>query len=299
VIMVELDQDEARAVAARFGVAIEQVRRDHLLSQVLAAISNAHADRVIFFGGTALARTYLPEGRLSEDVDLIAVGSRAETAAAIEKTLRSALRRSHGRIAWAPALTAIRDTDAAVLVADDGQLSVRIQLLDRLGYELWPTSMQAIEQRYRDAPAASLRVPTAAAFAAWKTVAWHDRGALRVGNAGLTPLETWIGGAVVHELRREALSDDALGEIAGPVTGAKTANRQILGFMNEMAIHADCAIDRRRRGSRCDTDVLNRKLRRMLHDRDGRYATPPDLVAERRASGRHDGSSQLRGVVPG
>lgn len=184
----------------------------------------------------------MPEGRLSEDVDLIAVGSRAETAAAIEKTLRSALRRSHGRIAWAPALTAIRDTDAAVLVADDGQFSVRIQLLDRLGYELWPTSMQAIEQRYRDAPAASLRVPTAAAFAAWKTVAWHDRGALRVGNAGLTPLETWIGGAVVHELRREALSDDALGEIAGPVTGAKTANRQILGFMNEMAIHADCAI---------------------------------------------------------
>lgn len=63
-----------------------------------------------------------------------------------------------------------------------------------------------------------------------------------VGNAGLTPLETWIGGAVVHELRREALSDDALGEIAGPVTGAKTASRQILGFMNEMAIHADCAI---------------------------------------------------------
>jgi hypothetical protein len=47
------------------------------------------------------------------------------------------------------------------------------------GYELWPTSMQAIEQRCRDAPAASLRVRTAAAFAAWKTVAWHDRGAPR------------------------------------------------------------------------------------------------------------------------
>lgn len=60
--MVELDQDEARAVAARFGVAIEQVRRDHLLSQVLAAISNAHADRVIFFGGTALPVRTCPRG---------------------------------------------------------------------------------------------------------------------------------------------------------------------------------------------------------------------------------------------
>ncbi|MEP6599390.1 MAG: nucleotidyl transferase AbiEii/AbiGii toxin family protein, partial [Actinomycetota bacterium] len=144
-----------------------------------AAISTAHADQVIFFGGTALARTYLPDGRLSEDVDLIAVGSRAETAAAIEKTLSSALRRSHGRITWAPALTAIHDTDSAVLLTDDGQFSVRIQLLDRRSYEPWPTSVQAIEQRYRDAPAGSLRVPTTAAFVAWKTAAWHERKAPR------------------------------------------------------------------------------------------------------------------------
>jgi predicted nucleotidyltransferase component of viral defense system len=177
--MLGLDDDEARAVAAHFAVAIEQVRRDHLISHMLAAISNACADRVIFFGGTALARTHLPEGRLSEDIDLIAIDSRAETATAIENALSSALRRSHGRITWAPALTAIRDVDAAVLRADDGQLSVRIQLLDQLGYEPWPTSMHAIEQRYRDVPAASLRVPTVAAFAAWKTVAWHDRQAPR------------------------------------------------------------------------------------------------------------------------
>jgi len=154
-------------------------RCDHLLSHVLAAISNAHGGQGDLLRRDRTCPYVLARGGLSEDVDLIAVGSRAETAAAVEKTLRSALRRSHGRIAWAPALTAIRDTDAAVLVADDGPFSVRIQLLDRLGYELWPTSMQAIEQRYRDAPAASLRVRTAAAFAAWKTVAWHDRGAPR------------------------------------------------------------------------------------------------------------------------
>lgn len=118
-----LDDSEARAVADRFGVAIEQVRRDHLISHILAALGASHGDQVIFFGGTALARTYLQAGRLSEDIDLIATGSRRETAAAIEQTLDRALRRSHGRISWAPQLTAVRDTDAAVLLANDGQLA--------------------------------------------------------------------------------------------------------------------------------------------------------------------------------
>lgn len=43
----------------------------------------------------------MPDGRLSEDIDLIALGSRAEIAAALEQTLATGLRRSHGRIAWA------------------------------------------------------------------------------------------------------------------------------------------------------------------------------------------------------
>jgi predicted nucleotidyltransferase component of viral defense system len=174
-----IDDSEARAVADIFGVAIEQVRRDHLISHILAALSASHAEQVIFFGGTALARTYLPAGRLSEDIDLIATGVRRETAAAIEQTLDRALRRSHGRISWAPGLTAVRDTDAAVLVADEGQLTVRMQLLDHLGYPPWPTELHAIDQRYSDAGAVTLRVPTASSFAAWKTVAWHGRRAPR------------------------------------------------------------------------------------------------------------------------
>lgn len=170
-----LDLDQARLVAAGFGVAIEQIRRDHLISHILAALSNHHREQLIFFGGTALARSHLPDGRLSEDIDLISVGARAVTAAAIERTLASALRRSHGRISWAPALTGIRDTDPAVLIAADGQLAVRIQLLNALGYPPWPTETRALEQRYRDAGPATLRVPTVEAFAAWKTVAWLDR----------------------------------------------------------------------------------------------------------------------------
>lgn len=200
-----LGDDEARTVADTFGVAIEQVRRDHLISHILAALSVSHADRVIFFGGTALARTALPAGRLSEDIDLIATGARRETAAAIEQTLERTLRRSHGRISWAPRLTAVRNTAAAVLLAKDGQLAVRIQLLDHVGYPPWPTEFHSIEQRYTDAGPATLRVPTAPAFAAWKTVAWHDRGAARdpLGSvgAGRTRRDHQARGRVVHRAR--------------------------------------------------------------------------------------------------
>jgi predicted nucleotidyltransferase component of viral defense system len=41
---------------------MEQVRRDHLISHILAALSVSFHEQVIFFGGTALARTYLPPG---------------------------------------------------------------------------------------------------------------------------------------------------------------------------------------------------------------------------------------------
>src|SRR5438132_1512343 len=75
-----LHPDEETAVAERFGVARAQVRRDHLISHLLAAISTHAADEVIFFGGTALSRTIAPHGRLSEDIDLIALGRRRDTA---------------------------------------------------------------------------------------------------------------------------------------------------------------------------------------------------------------------------
>ncbi|MEO8519632.1 MAG: nucleotidyl transferase AbiEii/AbiGii toxin family protein, partial [Dermatophilaceae bacterium] len=76
-----LDSEEASFVAAQFGVALEQVRRDYLISLVLVAVQ-AHTDDVIFFGGTALARTFLTGGRLSEDIDLMAVTDRSATARA-------------------------------------------------------------------------------------------------------------------------------------------------------------------------------------------------------------------------
>jgi hypothetical protein len=80
-------------------VADEQVRRDHLISQVLAAISASRADDVVSFGGTALSRTHLARARLSEDVDLIATTKRSEVRPRHVRALGRALMRPHGRCA--------------------------------------------------------------------------------------------------------------------------------------------------------------------------------------------------------
>jgi predicted nucleotidyltransferase component of viral defense system len=173
-----LSPEEAAAVADQFGVAEEQVRRDHLISHLLGALSLSHADDLVFFGGTALARTHLPAGRLSEDLDLFALPDRASVVHAVERTLADGVRREFGRLTWQPALSAIGGTDSATVRSGDG-LSVRVQLRDPAHFPRWPTERRMLLQRYTDAPAASLTVPTLPAFVAAKTVAWHDRRAPR------------------------------------------------------------------------------------------------------------------------
>lgn len=170
--------DELRAVAEAFGVADTQVRRDHLISHILAAISTDLPERVTFFGGTALARTLLPAGRLSEDIDLIATDPRLEAATLLERSVPRRLARTHGTLTWDPSPTATRGNQAAIVRTDDG-LTVRIQLLGAVGYPAWPTQTASIHQRYTDAPPARLRTLTPEAFVTAKTTAWMDRGAAR------------------------------------------------------------------------------------------------------------------------
>ena len=175
-----LDEVEALAVAAHFGVAYDQVRRDHFLSYLLAALAAVPdaTERVVFFGGTALARTHLVDGRLSEDVDLLACTERRKLAVDIELGLERRLRREFGALRWDPPLATVRGSDQAVVHADDG-LSIRVQLLSARNYPDWPTEVRDIEQRYSDAPPARLRVLTRAAFVAAKTAAWGDRATPR------------------------------------------------------------------------------------------------------------------------
>ncbi|MEO7979797.1 MAG: nucleotidyl transferase AbiEii/AbiGii toxin family protein [Sporichthyaceae bacterium] len=173
-----LDPAEAAAVAEQFGVTDEQVRRDHLLSQLLAVLAQRLSDTVVFFGGTALARTHLPDGRLSEDLDLLAVTQRAEIVDDVQAALATGMLREYGRLTWDPPLSAVKDTVPAVLRTHDG-LTVRVQLLGPTGQPAWPTERRPLHQRYSDAPPANLAVPVRPAFAASKTAAWHDRHAPR------------------------------------------------------------------------------------------------------------------------
>jgi predicted nucleotidyltransferase component of viral defense system len=173
-VVTMLRPEEAARVANEFGVSDEQVRRDHLLSHLLAVLARDVPDAVVFFGGTALARTHLPAGRLSEDLDLIAVPRRADVVTELEMCLAMGVARVYGRLDWDPPLSTVRGAEPAVLHAPDG-LTVRVQLLDPAGLPPWPTERRALVQRYSDAPAATLTVPTLAAFAASKAVAWHDR----------------------------------------------------------------------------------------------------------------------------
>lgn len=171
-----LSPSEEEAVAAQFGVARSQVRRDHLISHLLAALEPL-ADRLLFFGGTALSRTFAPHGRLSEDIDLIALGRRTEIAEAVEAHVRRGLRREFPGLRWDPSLRSVRTHPAAV-VSPDG-LTVRVQLLRDEGYSPWPTERRPLVQRYSDAPPVVLSVPTRASFAAWKTVTWTNHNASR------------------------------------------------------------------------------------------------------------------------
>jgi predicted nucleotidyltransferase component of viral defense system len=173
-----MDPDERDAIAAQFGVSTEQVERDHLISHLLAFLARSFGDRIHFIGGTALARTHLPDGRLSEDIDLIAVGRRADVARELDHALPRAVARSHGRLALEPALGDTRDTSPVLLRPADGR-PVRLQLLSAHNRIVWPAERRELVQRYADAPAAELLVPTLPAFAASKTSTWTDRHAPR------------------------------------------------------------------------------------------------------------------------
>lgn len=173
-----LDPDQLQGVAQTFGVDESQVLRDHLISHLLAAISAEAAEQIVFFGGTALARSLIPDGRLSEDIDLIATGTRTAIAQLLTTALPRALRREFPGLTWQPSPVAAREPAPAILRNADG-LAVRIQLLSATGYPRWPTRHVDLVQRYNDAPPARLTVLTAAGFVAAKADAWHSRHASR------------------------------------------------------------------------------------------------------------------------
>lgn len=118
----------------------------------------------------------------------------------------------------------------------------------------------------------------------------------------LRPLGLYVVRAIAEELHAEGLPPAALGLLdAEDVHVARTASRSVLGFMNEMAFHVRHQIELEGGLDLCDIRVLNHGQRRTLHNRDGVYAKPLDLVAHLRgplASSAAAGSRPRRRLAP-
>lgn len=173
-----LTDAELYETADLFGVDLDQVRRDHVISHVLAAISSECRDSFLFIGGTMLSRTWLTDVRLSEDIDLIARRPRAAAGAELAAALATEMAGDFGGLVWDKDPPRARDAEPIFLnVGDD--VTIKFQLLDSTGRGAWPSELRAIHQRYSGAPPAQLHVPSGAASVAMKLTAWVDRRAAR------------------------------------------------------------------------------------------------------------------------
>ena len=168
-----LDFNEAAEVQKLFASTQTQVRRDHAISHVLTALQDIHSE-MIFFGGTALARTYLTQGRLSEDIDLYS-SNRQSLCRDIDE-LPEMIEQEFPRATWdrLPSLTS--DSQSALLVCDSS-IQIKVQVVDsrKGGLSKVPTALTEIHLRYSDVPSSKLLAPTFDGFVAMKALAWFDR----------------------------------------------------------------------------------------------------------------------------
>ena len=184
--------------AARFGVALPQIMRDHFISHVLAALG----PETRFFGGTALCRTHLEGSRLSEDIDLLSPDP-ARLLAELARELPSALRREFPDTAWTPLLP--EGDGLAGSLLPPGMSAIKVYVgRDGSNTRAWEFVPTEVHLRYRDLPETqTLQCPTIATFAAMKLAAWIDRHTPRdlFDLAGLASLGVLTEPGVDHVFR--------------------------------------------------------------------------------------------------
>lgn len=95
----------------------------------------------------------------------------------------------------------------------------------------------------------------------------------------LRPIGPFVVAQVEQALQADDLPSDWLGtRDLGAVRLAKTADRRVLGVMNDMARGIQYQVDTGAMSSATDVAALNHFLRRGLHYRDGDYVRPIDLA---------------------
>lgn len=213
-----LDNIEAAKVREEFSSTEAQVLRDHAISHVLASLQNIKTE-MVFFGGTALSRTFLPEGRLSEDIDLYSA-DRKKLCQELDE-IPDSIEQEFPQAYWDVLPSQTTDPRSSLLVCD-GSIQIKVQVVDSLsrGWPLIPTKSVSIYQRYSDVLSTHLVVPTFDGFVAMKASAWLDRHAARdlFDLEGLSRRGKVTDGArdLVHELRGFRLSSAMMkGRVAG------------------------------------------------------------------------------------
>ena len=102
-----------------------------------------------------------------------------------------------------------------------------------------------------------------------------------VTAASLRATHQLITGLIGRELRREGLPAGTFGDLEKEdVLLAKTADRSVLGCMNDMAFMCEHAIAEAGGLARTDLAKLNRSLRRNINSARG-YCPPIELTAGR------------------
>lgn len=172
-----IPQSEVRSTAELLGVPEFQIVRDHVVSHVLDALKSFPGAEVIFFGGTALCRTWCPGLRLSEDIDLITANypfSSQEILRHVQSTKRS----EFPDLQWSP-FDNHNDTQTTVITTSSSQIKMQF-VKPRPAESVIPIESAPVQLKYSDLPqSVDLEVPTAEGFAAMKLMAWHQRQACR------------------------------------------------------------------------------------------------------------------------
>jgi hypothetical protein len=91
-----------------------------------------------------------------------------------------------------------------------------------------------------------------------------------------------VMGLIGRELRREDLPAATFGDLEQEVLLAKTADRSVLGWMNDMAFLCEHVIAEAGGLAGTDLDQLNRSLRHRINSARG-YRPPIELTARRLA----------------
>jgi len=102
--------------------------------------------------------------------------------------------------------------------------------------------------------------------------------------ADVRPIGRFIVPLIEHELRVEGLRVDTFGKLEpDDVVVTKTADRSVLGCMNDMALMCESLVTVSGGLQQCDVAVLNHGLRRHISSSRG-YVPPIELAARQAES---------------